>query len=243
MVRLAEDGAMFKIARFEKQFRVRLGGEILRIACKSSGIAGFRLFWTWKVRRRQPGRPVISREIRALIRQMCRENPGWVHLASTASFDIGEQRQQIHGALPQAAVADLAHLPGQSPHAAGLHRLLHRAHPPFPGPVRVSGSGSWPSSHCSLQCDRDPTTEWTGQQLREAFPFDQLARYLLRDRDAIFGQDFREQARDVGIREVLSTPRSPWQRAYVERVIGSIRRECLDHGVLQEHTDKEFTMN
>jgi putative transposase len=88
-----------------------------------------------------------------------------------------------------------------------------------------------------------PTTEWTGQQLREAFPFDQLARYLLRDRDAIFGQDFREQARDVGIREVLSTPRSPWQRAYVERVIGSIRRECLDHGVLQKHADKEFIMN
>jgi transposase InsO family protein len=74
-----------------------------------------------------------------------------------------------------------------------------------------------------------PAAEWTGQQLREAFPFDQLPRYLLRDRDAIFGQDFREKARDVGIREVLSTPRSPWQRAYVERVIGSIRRECLDH--------------
>src|SRR5437773_3427188 len=64
-----------------------------------------------------------------------------------------------------------------------------------------------------------PTAEWTGQQLREAFPFDQLPRYLLRDRDAIFSTDFREQVRDPGIREVLSSPRSPWQRAYVERVI------------------------
>jgi len=75
---------------------------------------------------------------------------------------------------------------------------------------------------------RHPTAKWTGQQLREAFPFNQSPRYLLRDRDAIFGQDFREQVRDMGIEEVLSTPRSPWQRAYVERVIGSIRRECLD---------------
>src|SRR5205823_6508289 len=70
-----------------------------------------------------------------------------------------------------------------------------------------------------------PTAEWTGQQLRDAFPFDQLPRYLLRDRDAIFGTDFRDQVRDLGIGEVLSTPHSPWQRAYIERMIGSIRRE------------------
>src|SRR5579864_5963276 len=74
-----------------------------------------------------------------------------------------------------------------------------------------------------------PTAAWTGQQLREPFPFAQLPRYLLRDRDAIFGDAFRRQVRDMGIQEVLGTPRSPWQRAYVERVIGSIRRECLDH--------------
>ena len=77
-----------------------------------------------------------------------------------------------------------------------------------------------------------PTAEWTGQQLREAFPFDQLPRYLLRDRDAIFGNAFTEQVREMDIEEVLSTPRSPWQRAYVERVIGSIRRECLDHVII-----------
>jgi putative transposase len=54
-----------------------------------------------------------------------------------------------------------------------------------------------------------PTAEWTGQQLREAFPFDQFPPYLLRDRDAIFGQDFRDQVRDMGIEEVLSAPHSP----------------------------------
>jgi transposase InsO family protein len=74
-----------------------------------------------------------------------------------------------------------------------------------------------------------PTTEWTAQQLREAFPFDQAPRYLLRDRDRIFGADFTKQVEDLSIQEVLSAPRSPWQRAYIERVIGTIRRECLDH--------------
>ena len=84
--------------------------------------------------------------------------------------------------------------------------------------------------HCNVTAH--PTAEWTGRQLREAFPFDQLPRYLLRDRDAIFGDEFRQQVTDLGIHEVLSTPRSPWQRAYVERVIGSIRRECLDHVIV-----------
>ena len=77
-----------------------------------------------------------------------------------------------------------------------------------------------------------PTAEWTAQQLREAFPFDRIPRYLLRDRDKIFGDNFRQQVRDMKIREVLSAPRSPWHRAYVERVIGSVRRECLDHVIV-----------
>jgi putative transposase len=75
--------------------------------------------------------------------------------------------------------------------------------------------------------------------------FDQLPRYLLRDHDAIFGDAFREQVRDIdiGIREVLSTPRSPWQRAYVERVIGSIRRECLDHVIMFHEASLRRTLN
>jgi putative transposase len=74
-----------------------------------------------------------------------------------------------------------------------------------------------------------PTAEWTAQQMREAFPWDTAPRYLLRDRDRIFGQEFVKQVKAMGIQQVLSAPRSPWQRAYVERVIGTIRRECLDH--------------
>jgi transposase InsO family protein len=73
-----------------------------------------------------------------------------------------------------------------------------------------------------------PTADWTGQQLREAFPFIQLPRYLLRDRDAIFGHDFREQLRDMGICEVLSAPRSPWQRAYVERGARQLPERVLE---------------
>ncbi len=77
-----------------------------------------------------------------------------------------------------------------------------------------------------------PTAEWTGQQLRNAFPWDSAPRYLLRDRDRICGDDFTRQIHDMGIEQVLCAPRSPWHRAYIERVIGSIRRECLDHVII-----------
>lgn len=77
-----------------------------------------------------------------------------------------------------------------------------------------------------------PTGEWTAQQLREAFPWDTAPRYLLRDHDRIFGRAFVDQVKAMGIKQVLSAPRSPWQRAYVERVIGTIRRECLDHVIV-----------
>src|SRR3984893_300803 len=77
-----------------------------------------------------------------------------------------------------------------------------------------------------------PTAEWTTQQLREAFPWDRAPQYLRRDRDGVFGADFTKQVEDLGIQEMLSAPGSPWQRAYIERVIGSIRRECLDHVIV-----------
>jgi transposase InsO family protein len=73
-----------------------------------------------------------------------------------------------------------------------------------------------------------PTAEWTAQQLREASPWDSAPRFLLRDRDRIFGADFTRQVKEFGIQEVLGAPRAPRQRAYIERVIGTIRRECLD---------------
>jgi putative transposase len=74
-----------------------------------------------------------------------------------------------------------------------------------------------------------PTSEWVAHQLLEAFPWDSTPRYLLRDRDRSYGETFSEAARWLGIREVLTAAESPWQNAYVERLIGSIRRECLDH--------------
>jgi transposase InsO family protein len=77
-----------------------------------------------------------------------------------------------------------------------------------------------------------PTAEGTAHQRQEDFPWDSAPRYLLRDRDRIFGQDFVEQGKAMGIKQGLSAPRSPWQHAYVERVIGSIRRECLDHVIV-----------
>jgi transposase InsO family protein len=75
----------------------------------------------------------------------------------------------------------------------------------------------------------NPTSEWTAQQIAKAFPWDTAPRYLLHDRDSIYGIPFRRKVRGMGIREVLTATRAPWQSPCVERLIGSIRRECLDH--------------
>jgi len=77
-----------------------------------------------------------------------------------------------------------------------------------------------------------PTASWTAQQIIEAFPWDSAPRYLLRDRDKIYGSSFQLRIRGMDIQEVLIAPRSPWQTPFVERVIGSIRRECLDHVIV-----------
>lgn len=79
---------------------------------------------------------------------------------------------------------------------------------------------------------QNPTAQWTAQQIVEAFPFDTAPRYLLRDRDSIYGDVFRRRVKSLGIVEVLTAPRSPWQSPYVERLIGSIRRECLNHVIV-----------
>src|SRR6195256_85534 len=199
---------------------------------------GFRLFWTWKVRRGQPGRPPVPKDVRELIRKMSRENPLW-----------GAPR--IHGELLKLGV-DI----GET--SVGKY-IVRKRKPP---------SQTWRTfleNHVKTMVSIDfftvptirfqvlyvflvlaherrrivhfnvtahPTAEWTVQQLREAFPFDQVPRYLLRDRDGIFGIEFRRDVKAMGIKEVLSTPRSPWERAFVERVIGTIRRECLDHVIV-----------
>jgi transposase InsO family protein len=210
---------------------------------------GFRRFWTWKVRRGQPGRPVISREVRDLIRRMCRENAGWgaprIHgELLKLGIDIGESsvskymvrarkppsqtwRTFLENHLTQLVSIDFFTVP--TLRFKVLYVFLVLAH----DRRRI----------LHFNVTAHPTAEWTGQQLREAFPFDQLPRYLLRDRDTIFGVDFREQVRDLGIQEVLSAPHSPWQRAYVLRVIGSIRRECLDHVIVFHEASLPRTLN
>ena len=80
-----------------------------------------------------------------------------------------------------------------------------------------------------------PTAAWTAQQIIEAFPDDTAPRWLLRDRDAIYGDVFRRRVVGMGISEVVSAPSSPWQNPYAERLIGSVRRECLDHVIILSH--------
>ncbi|MFZ0468582.1 MAG: integrase core domain-containing protein [Thiogranum sp.] len=88
-----------------------------------------------------------------------------------------------------------------------------------------------------------PTARWAGQQIVEAFPWDAAPKYLLRDRDAIYGSQFQRRVRSLGIEEVLTAPRSPWQNAFAERVIGSIRRDCLDHAIVlnERHLERILT--
>jgi putative transposase len=76
------------------------------------------------------------------------------------------------------------------------------------------------------------SSEWAARQIAEAFPWDSVSRYLLRDRDSIYAGRFPDQVREMGLREVLTAPRPPWQSPYVERLVGSIRRECLDQVIV-----------
>jgi transposase InsO family protein len=199
---------------------------------------GFRLFWTGKVRRGQPGRLAVPKEIRNLIRKMSRENPLWgaprIHgELLKLGIDIGETsvnkymvrrrnppsqtwRTFLENHIKSTVSIDFFTVP--TIRFQVLYVFLVLAH----DRRRI----------VHFNVTAHPTAEWTAQQLREAFPFEEVPKYLLRDRDRIFGVDFTKQVEDLGIEEVLSAPRSPWQRAYIERVIGSIRRECLDHVIV-----------
>jgi putative transposase len=199
---------------------------------------GFRLFWTWKIRCGKPGRPRVPHEIRELIRTMSRENPIW-----------GAPR--IHGELLKLGI-DIGE-------TSVSKYLIRRRGPPsqtwktfLKNHVKSMVSVDFftvPTLRFQVlyvflvlaherrrilhfAVTAHPTAEWSVQQLREAFPWDTAPRYLLRDRDRIFGKEFVDQVKAMGIKQVLSVPRSPWQRAYVERVIGTIRRECLDHVIV-----------
>jgi len=199
--------------------------------------AGFRLFWKFKSRAKV-GRPRGRGEVRALIRKISIANPLW-----------GAPR--IHGEVlklgidvSQSTVATYMvrgrHPPSQGwltflqNHAAGIAAVDLFVVPTI-GFRLLFGL-------VILKHDRrrivhvaatfHPTAEWIGGQIVEAFPWDSAPQYLLRDRDSAYGRVFRKRLFAMGIRDRPVAPRSPWQNGYVERVIGSIRRDLLDHVIV-----------
>jgi putative transposase len=197
---------------------------------------GFRFVWTWKSRRRT-GRPTAPADLRALIRAMSQTNPFW-----------GAPR--IHG--------ELLKLEMDVSQATVAKYMVRRRQPPSQtwrtflgnhiGQVMAADFFVMPTATCRLlfvlvilaheprrvvhvAVTDHPTAAWTAQQLREAFPWDRAPRYLIRDRDHAF-EGWTETAKTMGIDELLTAPRSPWQNAYAERFIGSARRECLDHVIV-----------
>jgi len=195
---------------------------------------GFRLYWTWKSRVRQ-GRPCKPREVCDLIRKISLTNPGRgaprIHgELLKLGIDIGETtvaKYMVHPRRPSSQTwktflknhmqelvsADFFVVP------TATFRLLFV--------FLVLSHDRRRILHWGVTAH--PTAEWTAQQLRYAFPWDTAPRYLLRDRDGCYAEPFPQTTQDMGIQEILSAPRSPWQNAFVERLIGSIRRECLDH--------------
>jgi transposase InsO family protein len=199
---------------------------------------GFRLYWTWKSHRHRPGRPDTTQEIRDLIRKMCAANATW-----------GAPR--IHGELQKLGL-DVSQ-------ATVAKYMIRRSKPPsqnwrtfLENHIKTMVSVDFfvvPTIRFRvlfvflvLAHDRrrvlhfnvtaHPTAEWTADQILQAFPWNTAPRYLLRDRDSIYGNSFRRRVSSMEINEVLTAPRSPWQSPYIERMIGSVRRECLDHIVV-----------
>src|SRR5215471_4234607 len=197
---------------------------------------GVRIYWRWRSRR--PGRPKIGTEIRALIRRMSKDNPLW-----------GAPR--IHGELlklgikiSQATVGRW--MPWRPKVPSPTWRSFLRNHLPDIAAIDmfVVATATFQLLYALivLRLDRrwivhfavtpNPTQDWLSRQMTEAFPWDTAPRYLLRDRDKSYGPAFRHRVRAMGITEVITARRSPWQNPYAERLIGSIRRECLDHVII-----------
>ena len=187
---------------------------------------GFRLYWKWKSRHRD-GRPAVCAEVRNLVRQMSLANPRW-----------GAPR--LHGELlkigievSQATVAKYLvrhrNPPSQTwrtflkNHAKDLVSVDFFIVPTIAFKLLfvfvILGHDRRRPIHYAVTSH--PTAEWTARQLLEAFPWDSAPRDLLRDRDRAYQQEFSEAAKRMGIQEVQTAPRSPWQNAYVERLIGS----------------------
>ena len=203
---------------------------------------GFRIYWRWKSKGRKPGRPAIESEVVALIWRMCRENPTW------GAPRIQSELKLLGHGVAESTVAKYMLRGRQTP--AQTWRTFLDNH--VTDLAEIDFFTVPTATFCVLYCfvvlrhDRrrvvyfnvtaHPTSRWTAQQIVEAFPFDEVPRYLIRDRDGIYGDHFRERVKSIDIEEVITAPQSPWQNPYCERVIGSIRRDCLDHMIVLHET-------
>ena len=199
---------------------------------------GFKLYWRWKSRSRKPGRPKLQEEIRKLIRRMTRENPLW-----------GTPRIQselaLVGYVVAASTIDKYRIRPRKPPLQTWNTFLDNhakdiaAIDFFTVPTATFRILScfvvlrhYRRMVVHFNVTAHPTARWTAQQIVEAFPYDETPRFLLRDRDSIYGDYFRQRLNHMNIEDVVTAPRSPWQNPYSERLIGSIRRECLDHIII-----------
>jgi putative transposase len=209
----------------------------------------FRHHWRRLSQRGKLGRPVIAREIRELIRNVSRANPMW-----GAPRIVGELRKLgIDVAKSTVEKYRVRHHQPPSPtwkaflrnHAKDLVAMDFFVVPTVTFKVLfvlvILAHARRRIVHFNVT--EHPTAKWTAQQVIEAFPWDEAPRYLLRDRDRIYGDSFRQRVHSIGIEEVLIAPRSPWQNPYAERVIGSIRRDVLDHVIVlhEQHLRRLLT--
>ena len=198
---------------------------------------GFRLYWSWKSRH-PLGRPSVPCEVIDLIRRISLANPRWgaprIHgELLKLGFELSEStvaKYLVHHRKPSSQ----SWRTFLTNHAKNLVSSDFFVVPTvFFRVVFVFVILSHDRRRLvHVAVTEYPTSEWVAHQLLEAFPWDSAPRYMLRDRDGSYGEEFSQAARVLGIREVLTAPRSPWQNGYVERFIGSIRRECLDHVII-----------
>jgi putative transposase len=130
----------------------------------------------------------------------------------------------------------MADVPDQSRGCDGVDGFLHGLDADRPSAVRTSLVAHECRRVVHFNVTEHPTSAWTAQQVVDAFPENTAPAWLLRDRDRIYGGAFRRRVAGMGIAQVVSSPASPWQSPYVKRLIGSIRRECLDHVIVVNHT-------